>query len=181
MYLLVLQVMVISSLRSAWYFLCSLWTPRRSGSLQMTCFYTVWDPRRRSMTTSMVGLTNGHIHKNLTNNGEPQRSSWEVRRKRYTVWVVGHVECGDWTLFSSDWVLVFVCCVSCLYLPTVCDMMMTCVCTGWVGSRDEHGSGAAFSAGSGRGTAGRQDSGMAAGQPAALCCQGASTGHGMLS
>ena len=29
----------------------------------------------------MVGLINGHIHKNLTQNGEPHRSSWEHRRR----------------------------------------------------------------------------------------------------
>ena len=30
-------------------------------------------PRSRNVTTSMVGLNNGHIRKNLTQNGEPQR------------------------------------------------------------------------------------------------------------
>ena len=30
-------------------------------------------PQRRSVTTSMVGLINGHIHRNLTQNGESQR------------------------------------------------------------------------------------------------------------
>ena len=45
-------------------------------------------PRRRNVTTSMVGLKtktkpqNGHISKNLTKNGEPQRYSWERRRRR---------------------------------------------------------------------------------------------------
>ena len=37
---------------------------------------------RRNVTTSMVGLKKGHICKNLTQNGEPQRSSWERRRRR---------------------------------------------------------------------------------------------------
>ena len=39
-------------------------------------------PQGRNMTTSMVGLENGPIHKNLTKNGEPQRYSWECRRRR---------------------------------------------------------------------------------------------------
>ena len=34
------------------------------------------------MTTSMVGLKNGHIHKILTQNCESQRYSWEHRRRR---------------------------------------------------------------------------------------------------
>ena len=33
-------------------------------------------PRRRNVTTLMVGLKNGHIRKNLTQSGEPQRYSW---------------------------------------------------------------------------------------------------------
>ena len=32
-------------------------------------------PRRQNVTTSMVGLKNGHICKNLTKNGEPLRYS----------------------------------------------------------------------------------------------------------
>ena len=30
----------------------------------------------------MVGLKNGHMRKNLTTNGEPQRSSWETQKKK---------------------------------------------------------------------------------------------------
>ena len=40
------------------------------------------NPRRRNVTTSMVGLGNGHIRKNLTKNGEPQRSSWGTQKKK---------------------------------------------------------------------------------------------------
>ena len=29
----------------------------------------------------MVGLKNGHIRKNVTQNGEPQRCSWETKKK----------------------------------------------------------------------------------------------------
>ena len=36
--------------------------------------------RRRNVTTSMDGLKNGHILKNLTKNGEPQRSSWWTQK-----------------------------------------------------------------------------------------------------
>ena len=46
------------------------------------CSYYHVHPRRQDVTTSMVGLKNGHIRKNLTQNGEPQRNSWERRRRR---------------------------------------------------------------------------------------------------
>ena len=39
-------------------------------------------PRRRNVTTSMVGLENSHIHKNLTKNGELQRYSWGMQKKK---------------------------------------------------------------------------------------------------
>ena len=40
-------------------------------------------PRRRNVTTSMVGLKNGHVRKTLTQNGEPQRcTAGECRRRR---------------------------------------------------------------------------------------------------
>ena len=39
-------------------------------------------PRRRNVTTSMVGLKNDHIRNNLTQNGEPQRYSWEMQKKK---------------------------------------------------------------------------------------------------
>ena len=42
-------------------------------------------PRRRNVTTSMVGLKNGHIRKNLTQNGEPQRHSWGTQKKKFAV------------------------------------------------------------------------------------------------
>ena len=38
--------------------------------------------QRWNVTTFMVGLWNGHIRKNLTKNEEPQRYSWERRRRR---------------------------------------------------------------------------------------------------
>ena len=41
----------------------------------------MYHPQRRKVTISMVGLTNGHIRKNLTQNGEPQRYSWEGKRR----------------------------------------------------------------------------------------------------
>ena len=37
---------------------------------------------RRSVTTSIVGLKNGHIRKNVTQNGEPQRSGWGMQKKK---------------------------------------------------------------------------------------------------
>ena len=39
-------------------------------------------PRRRNVTTLMVGLKNGHIRKNLTQSGEPQRHSWGTHQKK---------------------------------------------------------------------------------------------------
>ena len=39
-------------------------------------------PRRPNVTTSMVGLRNGHIRKNLTQNGEAQRYSWGTQKKK---------------------------------------------------------------------------------------------------
>ena len=37
-------------------------------------------PRRRNVTTLMAGLKNGHIRKNLTQSGEPQRYSWGTQK-----------------------------------------------------------------------------------------------------
>ena len=45
-------------------------------------FENVVYPQRRNVTTSMVGLKNGHIGKNLISNGEPQRSSWGMQKKK---------------------------------------------------------------------------------------------------
>ena len=39
-------------------------------------------PRRWNVTTSAVGLKNGHIHKSLIPNGEPQRYSWGTQKKK---------------------------------------------------------------------------------------------------
>ena len=39
-----------------------------------------------NVTTSAVGLKNSHIPKNLTKNGEPQKSSWECRRRNLIFW-----------------------------------------------------------------------------------------------
>ena len=39
-------------------------------------------PWRRNVTTSMFGLKNGHICKNLTQDGEPQRFSWRTQKKK---------------------------------------------------------------------------------------------------
>ena len=39
-------------------------------------------PRRRNVTTLMVWLENGHIRKNLTQSGEPQRYSWGTQQKK---------------------------------------------------------------------------------------------------
>ena len=36
----------------------------------------------RDVTTSMVGLRNGHLRKNLTQNDEPQRYSWEQKENK---------------------------------------------------------------------------------------------------
>ena len=51
------------------------WQQKRTPSMH--------HPRRRNVTTCMVGLENGHIRKNLTENGEPLRSGWERRRSNW--------------------------------------------------------------------------------------------------
>ena len=53
--------------------------PRRvsAGNKNTPCRH---NPRRRNVATSMLGLKNGHIHKNLTQNGEPQRQL-EIQKK----------------------------------------------------------------------------------------------------
>ena len=39
--------------------------------------------QRQNVATSMVGLkTRSHTQKSYLNNGEPQRTSWEPRRRR---------------------------------------------------------------------------------------------------
>ena len=38
--------------------------------------------KRWNVMTSMVGLKNGHIRKNLTQNGETQRYSWGTQKKK---------------------------------------------------------------------------------------------------
>ena len=42
----------------------------------------VANPRRWNVATSMVGLKSSHICKNLTKDGEPQRSSWGTQKKK---------------------------------------------------------------------------------------------------
>ena len=44
----------------------------------------------------MVGLGNGHIHKNLTKNGEPQRLSWGMQKKKKKKVQNGRVP-SDWS------------------------------------------------------------------------------------
>ena len=41
------------------------------------------NPRRQNVTTSMAGIENGHIHKNLTRKMvNPKDTAWEHRRRR---------------------------------------------------------------------------------------------------
>ena len=39
-------------------------------------------PQRQNVSTSMVGLKNGHMRKDPTPNGEPQRYSWGMVKKK---------------------------------------------------------------------------------------------------
>ena len=57
-------------------------------------------PQRRNVTTSMAGLKNCQIGKNLTHNGEPQIFSRE-RRSRRRMWlaVMGQVTDAGWLLY----------------------------------------------------------------------------------
>ena len=41
-----------------------------------------YNPGRRNVTTSVVGLGNNQICKNLTQNSEPQRSSWQTQKRK---------------------------------------------------------------------------------------------------
>ena len=43
--------------------------------------FSMHQPRKRNVTTSVVGLENGHIRKHLAKIGEPQRYSWEKQKK----------------------------------------------------------------------------------------------------
>ena len=52
-------------------------TPNKNNNKK----HSMHHPRRRNVTTSMVGFKNGHIRKNLTQNGEPQRYSWGTQKK----------------------------------------------------------------------------------------------------
>ena len=54
--------------------------PRRVNASSKTT-PSMYHPRRRNVTTSMVGLRNGHIHKNLAKIGKPLRYSLERRRR----------------------------------------------------------------------------------------------------
>ena len=47
------------------------------SSIEVVCY-----PRRQNVATFMVGLKNGQIRENFTKNVEPQRYSWERRRRR---------------------------------------------------------------------------------------------------
>ena len=46
----------------------------------------------------MVGLKNGHIRKNLTQNGEPQRYSWGTQKERKNK----HTDSGAINISSSE-------------------------------------------------------------------------------
>ena len=56
------------------------------GWMLVTNTPSTYHPWRQNVTTSMVGLKNGYICNNLTKNGEPQRYSWESKRRK-KVWV----------------------------------------------------------------------------------------------
>ena len=56
------------------------WPRRVNGGNKNTP--SLHHPRRQNVTTSMVGLKNSHIHKNLTQIGEPQRSSWGTQKQK---------------------------------------------------------------------------------------------------
>ena len=52
------------------------------GWMPATKTLSVHHPRRQNVTTSMVGLKNEHICKNLTQSGEPQRYSWGTQKRK---------------------------------------------------------------------------------------------------
>ena len=63
-------------LKRSWHS-CPRWV--NASNKNMTSMH---HPQRPNVTTSMVGLKNGHIRKNLTKSHEPQRYSWEDRGRR---------------------------------------------------------------------------------------------------
>ena len=63
-------------------------------------------PRRRNVTTSVVGLKNGHIRKNLTQNGEPQRYRRGTQQQQQNEWKKGYMHLGF--IFSKTGVLLSV-------------------------------------------------------------------------
>ena len=54
---------------------------QHSCSGQVNVGRNMHHPRRRNAVTSMVGLKNGDMRKNFTQNSEPQRYSWERRKE----------------------------------------------------------------------------------------------------
>ena len=52
-------------------------------------------PRRQNVTTSMVGLKNGHKHKHLTRNAEPHRYSWGAQKKNHVPCNMMHLAQGN--------------------------------------------------------------------------------------
>ena len=55
---------------------------QHAPSMKTECDYLYGWIKKRNVTTSMDGLKNGHILKNLTDNGEPQRYSWGTQKKQ---------------------------------------------------------------------------------------------------
>ena len=63
-------------LKRSWH---SCWRQVNAGNKNT---HSKYHPRRQNVITSMVGLKNCHICKNLTQNSEPQRSSWGMQKKK---------------------------------------------------------------------------------------------------
>ena len=53
-----------------------------TGECQQQNAPSMHHPQKQNVTTFMVGLKNGHVRKNLTQNGEPQRSSQGTQKKK---------------------------------------------------------------------------------------------------
>ena len=72
--------------------------PNSNHSKFSNGFKWVWYPLGQNATTSMVGLKNGHIRKNLIQNGDLQRSRWKCRRRRRRMSVISK--------YRSPWCIV---------------------------------------------------------------------------
>ena len=77
------KIIIIITIKRFWHS-----CPRRVNASNKNTT-SIQHPWRWNVTTSVVGLKNGHIRKSLTQNGEPQRHSWGTQKKEKDM------QCGE--------------------------------------------------------------------------------------